>query len=216
MVNRQLTPASNKCSANGSVTVVDLDGTYLTCNSLTLYLKVALKYAATHLRIDRVMGISLLCILRKLRLVSHETMKYKAISIAGEAPRMREDFRCAAREKINREVEKFLKDRSGKGDTILLATAAADCYVPLVWDGEFIASPMGGPDKRGVRKRDAVMRWITGRGLKISNFLTDHHEDLPLAEYVADNGGNVILVNPSPKTIQKFNSTVQSARLTLE
>lgn len=204
MVDRQLSPATNNNMTDSKVTVVDLDGTYLTCNSLRLYLKVALKYSLRNLRIDRLSEIFLLYLLRKLRLISHETMKYKSIRLGGKSPRMLHEFSVEAHNAVNKKVKTFLDERQKRGESVLLATAAAESYVPLIWDGEYIASPMGGPDCRGIRKRDAVIRWASGRRLSISFFLTDHHEDLPLAEYVIDNGGKVILVNPSSETLEAF------------
>lgn len=205
MVDRQL--------KSDKLTVIDLDGTYLTCNSLSLYLKTALKYAVSRLRLDRVMVISALYLFRKLRLISHETMKYRAINFSSKSPAMLNKFKVAAHDKINPIVARFILERKQNGEETLLATAAAECYVPLIWEGDFIASPMGGPDCRGVRKRDSVVKWAERRGLRITNFLTDHHEDLPLAKYAIDNGANVIIVNPSPKTISIINKELPSAIL---
>ena len=202
MVSRQQSPLK--------VTVVDLDGTYLLCNSLELYLKNALSHAARHLRLDLVARILTLFVLRRLRLISHETMKYRAIAAAGDSPEMLASFQRLAKQQINPTVAEFIEDRRKEGDAILLATAAAECYVPLIWHGEYIASPMGGPDCRRERKKDAVARWTTAHNAHISYFLTDHREDLPLARYAAEKGGKVMLVNPSPKSHAVFDKELPS------
>lgn len=207
MVNRQLNTVISPLHTVTKVTVVDLDGTYLTGNSLKLYLKIALKHSLWNLRIDRVLGISLLYFFRKLRFISHEKMKYNAIRIGGKSPHMLRKFSVMAHQMVNGKVKAFLSERHKKGEAILLATAAAESYVPLIWSGEYIASPTGGPDCRSTRKRDAVAQWVSKRGMTISYFLTDHHEDLPLARYVTDNGGFVILVNPSSKTTKIMNAS---------
>lgn len=203
MVNRQQNASK--------ITVIDLDETYLLCNSLKLYLRNALNYAAGHLRLDRVTKILTLFALRKLKLISHETMKYRAIKAAGESPEMLKTFKCLAKRQINPKVAKFIEERRRNGDEILLATAAAQCYVPLIWDGNYVASPMGGPDCRGDRKRDTVIQWTTAHNSTIRYFLTDHMEDLPLARYAAASGANVLLVNPNRESLQAFEQALPGA-----
>ncbi len=186
------------------VTVVDLDGTLLRINSLELFLKTAMYHALRHVRIDRAAGIAVLYALRRMRLISHETMKYRAIALAGKSPVMLNTFGLKARRLLNRQVLNFIAAQRRNGDKILVASAAAELYVNKIWSGDFIASPMGGPDCRGVRKRDAVERRIKEMGLQLNYFLTDHCDDLPLAHYAADTGAKVILVRPKGNTRQRF------------
>lgn len=196
MVNRQ--PTSQ------GVTIVDLDGTLLQINSLELFLKVAVKYALQHGRIDRVAAILTLYLLRKGRIISHESMKYKAIACAGKSQAMLGAFGLKARKLLNRRVLNFIGARRRQGDKIIVASAAAESYVGRIWSGDFIASPAGGPDCRGVRKREAVAAHIAATGLRLNYFLTDHCDDLPLAHYAADNGATVILVRPQGNTRERF------------
>lgn len=188
------------------VTVVDLDGTLLTQNSLKLFFRNALIHALKHGRIDRIIAISGLLILRRLRVISHESMKYKVLAIAGDSAAMYESFGRKAKELLNPKVLKFLDERRREGDRIIVASAASESYIGMIWDGDFIASPVGGPDCRNYRKRSAVEKYIKGNGLHFTYFLTDHYDDLPTAEYAISQGANVILVNPGRKSLKQFRS----------
>lgn len=195
------------------VTVVDLDGTLLKINSLELYLRTAVKYALRHGRIDRAAAIYILISLRKMRVISHETMKYRAIALAGKSPAMLNTFGLLARRLLNRQVLNFIAARRKRGDKILVASAAAESYVNKIWSGDFIASPMGGPDCRGELKRSAVERRIRDMNLELNYFLTDHCDDLPLARYACENGARVILVRPKGDTRRRFENELPEKSL---
>lgn len=192
MVNGQLN--------HGGATVVDLDGTLVNCNTLHLYIKLGLRHADW---LHKVV-ISFWLVLRKLKLIKHETMKYRVLELCGQSPVLLEKFRHEVSRNLNKEVTEFLKKRRIAGDRLLLASAAAPSYIPLIWDHEFRASPWGGPDLRGVRKRDAVMRWIEDNELKFNCFITDHRDDLPLALAARRCGALVMIVNPGPKDRKAF------------
>lgn len=191
-----------------SATVVDLDGTLFRVNSLRTYLRTAMRH---HLRRGAVLkcaGMGVLFIARRFRLISHETMKYRALFLAGRADAMLSEFRDAMLPQINETVKSFLAERKASGDRILLASAAAGFYIPLLWNGEYLASPEGGPDLRGNAKRDAVVRWANENHVKVKYFLTDHYHDLPLALWTHSTGGEVIMINPSPKSLDTFNRAI--------
>ena len=194
-------------------TVIDLDGTLLDCNSLELYLATALRHLLRAGRIDRVAGMAWWIGLRRLRLISHETMKYRAIALAGSTPEMTARFVDEAKRHYNPRVLDFIERAGKRGDVLLLATAAAECYVPVIWHGEFVASPMGGPDCRDERKRDAVARWLDSRNLHLGYFLTDHTDDLPLARHAMAEGATVVLVNPDALTLKLFKAELPSGSL---
>ena len=200
-------------SEKRGITVVDLDGTLLKINSLELFLRTALTYALRHCRIDRVVAILSLYALRRVRLISHETMKYRAIAAAGKAPDMLNIFGLKARRHLNRQVLNFIAARRREGDKILVASAAAGVYVNKIWSGDFIASPAGGPDCRGTIKRDAVEERINDMGLELKYFLTDHCDDLPMATLAADKGAKVILVRPLGNTRMRFESALPKSSL---
>ncbi len=69
-------------------TVVDLDGTLVSCNTLHVYISTALK----HVSMSRRSAIVALLVARKLHLISHEKMKYKILSLAGRNMEIFNDF----------------------------------------------------------------------------------------------------------------------------
>lgn len=179
-----------------TATVVDLDGTYVSCNTLHVFIRVALR----HIPLWRRAAVVSLIVARRLRLISHECMKYRALRLAGGEPAMLADFVTTVKAAVNPRVAAFIEERRAAGDRVLLASAASESYVPLLWDGEFIASPFGGPDLRGRRKADAVAAWLDARRLRIVHFLTDHSDDLPLAREAARRGATVHIINPTPES----------------
>ena len=181
-------------------TVVDLDGTLVHCNTLHVYLRLGLKMAAWYRRV----GIAALLIARRLRLISHERMKYPALRLAGQSPRLRERFVAEVKSQINSDVVAFIQQRSHVGDTILVATAAADFYVPWICDYPYVASPWGGPDLRGERKAECVHKMLAERKSGIYAVLTDNCSDLPLCRMAREQGAAVLLVNPNERSAAAF------------
>lgn len=182
------------------VTVVDLDGTLVSCNTLHEYISTALK----HISLPRRAAIAMLLISRKLRLINHETMKYRALALAGREENIMQDFIENVNRQRRAEVVDFLEERHRQGDIILLASAAAGFYVPYLWNGEMLVSPPEGPDLRGEAKATAVKDYVEKRNLQVKYFLTDHIDDLPLARFTRQAGGKVILVKPKEKSRKAF------------
>lgn len=181
-------------------TVVDLDGTLVSCNTLHEYIATALK----HVSLPRRAAITMLLAARKLHLISHETMKYRVLVLAGKDEKMMQDFIKRVNNCRRPEVNAFLDKRRLKGDEIILASAAAGFYVPYLWEGEMLVSPPGGPDMRGEAKTAAVRNYIEKHNLQLKYFLTDHSDDLPLARFTRQAGGEVLLVKPKEKSRRAF------------
>jgi len=196
------------CLNKLSATIVDLDGTYINGNTLKMYLTIGVKDLLRHGRLDKATAIVVLVAVRKLRLIDHESMKYRAIRLIAPTTRVIKQMCDCVKKHINDNVATFLDRRCQAGDIILMATAAPEFYVKWFWDGNLIASPSDGPDCKGDIKRDAVSNWLAAKNAKPANFLTDHHDDLPLAQI----SETVILVNPSEKTIEAFKSTCPEAK----
>ena len=203
MVERQsaLKPRS------GCLAVVDLDGTYLRQNSLRIFLRCALEQALADGKPTMVARLVIKAALRKLRLITHARMKLDMLSAIALADKLKDRFRARALACINpriaAELDKFWND----GGRVLLATAAADMYVPLIWEGKYVATAMvDNPDRlecRGTRKLAAVIRYANDNNLRITDVFTDHADDLPL---MANAGADrVVLVNPSAATIAAAN-----------
>lgn len=141
--------------------MVDLDGTLVECNTLHVMLRLGLRHAPL---VNRA-AIAMLIVARRLRLISHETMKYKALALTGRSAAITDKFVVYVESHRSARVASILEERKKAGDRILLASAAASSYIPLIWDGEFLASPDGGPDLRGRSKVRAVEQWLDDNNL---------------------------------------------------
>lgn len=190
MVKRQLTP----------VMVVDLDGTLVRGNTLHIALRMGLRRGSLWSR----MTVAAWLAARRLRLVSHERMKYGALPRVFAAEGFANEFKARVESAFNSDVTDLIARHRADGGVVLLATAAASAYVPMIWDGDFVASPVGGPDLRGNAKVRAVDKWIKDNEGRIVMFLTDHEHDLPMARYAASEGADVLLVNPRPTALDAF------------
>lgn len=188
----------------GRAVIVDLDGTLVRVNTLHLYLRMGLRRLVHRCALHRAAAVAALLLLRKLHLISHEAMKYRSISLIGDDAAFKADFARRVADLHNDAVERYLAEARERGCRVLLATAAAGDYVPLLWSGDYIASPAGGPDLRGERKRDAVAAWLAARGLAPAAVLTDSAADLPLALWARDRAAQVIIINPSPRSAATF------------
>ncbi|MDE5773058.1 MAG: haloacid dehalogenase-like hydrolase, partial [Muribaculaceae bacterium] len=192
-------------SRRGGV-VTDLDGTLLRGNSLKWILKAGLSRMLRRGRIPSVLAVLALGGLAYCRLVSHETMKYGALRLFGDDPGLMEEMHRLGIERRNEDVVRILAEAESRGDRILLASAASESYIRELWDGEYIASPFGGPDLRGEQKLQAVKKWLAENDLRFEAFLTDHYHDLPLAEYAYHSGAIVYLVNPTDESRRRFDA----------
>lgn len=199
MVDRQL-------DSRAGATVVDLDGTYSRLNTLRTYISLGVRHLLSRGRIVSVSAVAALVAMRRLRLISHRTMKFNALKLIGKDQELLESFGEQINKSLNSDVTRFLAQRRAAGDRILLASAAADFYIPAVWDGEFVATATdGNPARlecRGDEKLRRVNQWLESNGLRLNYVLTDHHDDAPLLK--ANSTGENILVNPSEKTLRFF------------
>lgn len=184
--------------------MVDLDGTLYRRNSLRVYLRTAMAMHARRLALHRVVAIGSLWLARRLHLIDHEAMKYRALAVAGRSEQLLSEFRCRMQVSLNERVVAEIEQHRAAGDRILLASAAAGFYVTLLWQGEMLASPEGGPDLRGEAKRTAVVRWLADNDLELHLVLTDHIHDLPLVREARDRGAEVVIVDPTPRSAEAF------------
>lgn len=199
MVDRQL-------DSRAGATVVDLDGTYSRLNTLRTYISLGVRHLLSRGRIVSVSAVAALVAMRRLRLISHRTMKFNVLKLIGKDQELLESFGEQINKSLNSDVTRFLAQRRAAGDRILLASAAADFYIPAVWNGEFLATATdGNPARlecRGDEKLRRVNQWLESNGLRLNYVLTDHHDDAPLLK--ANSTGENILVNPSEKTLRFF------------
>lgn len=183
------------------IVVVDLDGTLIDGNSLHLFLRVALRHAPL---LDR-MRIARLMLLRRLRKISHVDMKFGCLGIVRPDEAFRSEFVRRFRAMLRPEIVRTIDRYKESGDTVLLATAAADMYVKWIWDGDFVATSVhDNPNRRECRgdaKVEAVRAFMRP-GDTLEAVFTDHSDDIPLLQMGASRN---YLVDPSTSTVVALN-----------
>lgn len=193
---------------------VDLDGTLLRGNSLRLFASCSLRDALRHGRLDRAARVAGWLALRRLRMCSHRRMKWAVIGATAITDSFKSDFVQKAASLVNPRVKDLVDTRRRQDWHVLLATAAADIYIPWIWDGPYVATRTADNPQhtecRGPRKLEAVMAYAADNGLTLKTAVTDHHDDLALlsAPFVAER----ILVNPSPQTLR----AVEEAKIAID
>lgn len=175
---------------------VDLDNTLVRGNTLHIYIIEGMRRAT----LPRRLAMLWLLLLRRLRLISHVTMKFGCLRrIDHDDPALQSAFARRIRFMLSKSVQERIGDYDGD---MLLATAAADVYVPLIWDGPYLATPtFHNPrreEMRGQAKADAVLSYAQENRLRLDTVLTDHVDDLPLLSIP---GIRPVLVNPTDKTL---------------
>lgn len=192
--------------ASQKLVAVDLDGTLIRGNSLRVYMTCALRDSLRRHRPWLTIRLGAVITLRALRLCSHRHMKWRVLELGGKSPALRDDFARHIRSLMRADVDALLKARADEGCRIVLATAAADMYIPWFWSGEFLATATDGnpahDECRGTRKLKAVAAYAAANGLTLDTVITDHHDDLAL---LASGAPHRILVNPSSRTLAAVN-----------
>lgn len=141
-------------------------------------------------------------LIRKMRLISHETAKQLIMNV--DVPE----------DRINKFVDFLLsflrRDLIGKfrNYEIILATAAPVCYVKILTQrlgiSLFCATTNAGPENKGEEKLKNVLEILSRENLKLHAVVTDHHDDLPLLEY--NTSGENYLIAPDRVTRLKLGS----------
>lgn len=190
------------------LTIVDLDGTLLRGNSLHIFAACSMRDALRHGRLAQAATVAGWLFLRRLRLCGHRRMKWAVIGATAITPSFKVDFVRKIHKSINPQVKTLIDERRHEGTTVLLATAAADLYVPWIWDGPYVATRTADNPShiecRGEEKLKAVMAYAANNCLTPTTIVTDHHDDMallmvPFAER--------ILVSPSAKTLRAIKDT---------
>lgn len=170
--------------------IVDLDGTYIHGNTLHLYLTSALRHHLCRGHLGRCLGITLYMGLRLFRMIRHTTMKFRCLHWAGQEEVLLQHFAQRTLRRINPRVQQLIEEHEAVGGRTLLATAAADFYVPYLWHGGFVATRMqDNPNRRecrGTEKLRRVHEWLRKQEGVIDAVVTDSKDDLPLLMDNAD------------------------------
>lgn len=191
--------------------VVDLDGTLVSGNTLHEYIKVGASVLLEERKYKRLLKLYALSLLRACRLVSHARFKFGALSIIPQSDTVSDKFTKRIAGMTNPKVEAVIESMRSVGVKVLLATAAADLYVPWIWNGEYIATHITGnherKELRSQAKLEGVMEYMKEHDCELYAVITDHSDDLPLLRAGAQRN---ILVNPSTATlreVQKFSGS---------
>ncbi len=161
------------------IAAVDLDGTLVAGNTLHIYIRTALAHVGMAKR------LRILCWLaaRRLRLASHQRMKFAILDLIEPTDALLDDFKARVSRHFNPAVTRLLDRLRSEGYRVILATAAPDVYIPRIWNGDFVATPTrDNPERhecRGTAKLAAVHAAMQP-GDYLAAVITDHLDDLPL------------------------------------
>lgn len=168
---------------------VDLDGTLIRGNTLHIYIRCALKDMLRRRRLYSLAYSAAMLALRRAGRISHSRMKFGILSHIKPTARLRADFRAATAPLRNKDVERLISDFRARGGAVLLASAAADSYIPLIWDGDFVATDMnpatnpGHIECRGEEKLRRVHDYAATKGLTLCAAISDDaRDDAPLLQ----------------------------------
>lgn len=193
---------NNHDNDNDKVLVCDLDGTLLSCNSFTHFVRYLFIHKPTLFfsilkRVAR----------RKLRLSSHASTKQHILRLA--APKLSQEeidgFAASLLQRYGRPEVRTLIDREReKGCRVLLATAAPALYAKAIarqagFEG-CVATEAGGAENFRQEKLRRVEEWLDKDGGTLAAIVTDHHDDLALIRRAARSNVAAWLVRPSAET----------------
>ena len=194
------------------VTIVDLDGTLLSANSMHIFMRrlpgMLMKRKAPGAAMSSLWQIGL----RRMRIVSHRSMKWH-LTKAARRHLLEEDWETLAEEMsaaVNPSVKDYIESRRARGCITYLATAAMEEYAePLSrmmgYEGalttKFTENISEYEELNRHAKHGAIERLLNEEGLRLESFLTDHTDDLPTAKAYPN---LTILVGASAKTADEF------------
>ncbi|MGN0230897.1 MAG: HAD family hydrolase [Muribaculaceae bacterium] len=189
--------------------IFDLDNSLLADNSLRLYARHMMGVLLRRRRLVRLVALICHISFRRLRIVSHITMKQHLMHLTIH------DFDTPALNAFIRTLQAHVDPRAlalfnrwhSQGWLILLATAAPSCYADefarrMGFDGVCATqipaddSPM--TECRGEEKLRCAINWLEAHNASLEALVTDHHDDLPLLRLPKHLN---ILVDPSEKTL---------------
>lgn len=202
-----------RCEKMKKGIVVDLDGTLLQTNTFKDYIIFVIKEGVHHFKLHIAILLFFWVLCRKLRLITHETMKYQVlrVSLSFMTESRLRSFVSQIETKQNMKVVKLCQRFQQEGYYMLLSTAAPENYVQFLYSDflfdYYCASPL--PTKKGTQWRENVREQKKNNTLEILHkenvsleiMITDHYDDLPLLE---EQKKRNILVSPSTKTIEKL------------
>lgn len=174
-----------------SITLVDLDGTLVKGNTWPHFARLVLGKSLRRLRLRDFAAVGSMLLLRRMRLVSHVRVK-RCVMLRSHSILNQTDIEAFARAMsrlFNPEVTSMLDEARREGAHIVLATAAAGEYAPLIAREAGISTVLCTPraakgvpyaECRGERKADAAESLAGRMQLPVTLAITDHPDDMPL------------------------------------
>lgn len=208
-----------------SAFVIDLDGTLLQTNTFRDYLSFCGRCAMLRFRWDLALCIVWWVMLRKLRVVSHSTMKrhlmQRTVLFMQRGGRM-DDFVEEELLLVNPRAKAELERYRNRGYLLVMATAAPSFYAKALADDFSLDACLATPlpsevvigewhENVGQEKASTVQRFLGQHNAKLDTVLTDHYDDIPL--FCLNASGTNLLVNPSTATLKALHEQQIVARV---
>ena len=191
--------------------IIDLDGTLIYKNTFKEFLKFIGIEAIKVFRLDIALGIFLFVLFRKMRFISHKSMKFHVLKISQSLTTVKkmEYFSKRLLVWINACVIEKVEYYKQNGYFICLSTAAPICYAK--WIGKHLrfngvlATPMPcdkWEENIREKKKDNTLVYLIHQNASLEILHTDHYDDVPLLSVPKERN---YIVNPSLKTINMLN-----------
>ena len=174
-----------------SITLVDLDGTLVKVNTWPFFARKVLNQAFGKGKVPMAFCLGFMLLLRKLKFISHKRIKkfflLRSHDLLNKHDREKFAFEMSCH--FNPDVLRLLEEASHKDSLIVMATAAAGEYAPLISAHAGINKTLCSPrackgtdyiECRGDKKADEAQKLAELSGLPVSLVITDHNDDLPL------------------------------------
>ena len=193
--------------------VIDLDGTLLQTNTFRDYLRFCGRCAVPAFRWDLALSIALWVTLRKVRLITHSTMKRHLMQRTARFMQQKGRLDDFAEEELlrgNPHVQAVMERYRNRGYLLVLATAAPALYAKALADDYRLDACLGTPlpsevvigewhENVGEEKAQTLQRFLQQHDAHMEALITDHHDDLPLLRLNAQ--GTNYLAQPSEQTV---------------
>lgn len=190
--------------------VVDLDGTLLNTNTFKDYILYVARQSLSSGNIFIFFSLSFWVISRKIRLISHSTMKKNIMkNTTAFFQDIRPNFINLLSERLNHRVWLEINNYRDMGYVSILSTAAPCEYADHVakiygFDG-VISSPKSTTsnwrENVGLIKKQNTIKFLESQNIELCIFFTDHYDDLPLLRIEKERN---ILINPNDNTLLKI------------
>lgn len=198
---------------------IDLDGTLIMGNTFRDYLSFCGKKALACCRFGLCFVILWMVFLRKLRLVSHARMKKALLSETmaffsqdGHLDAFLEEELQKLNPKVMAQIEAFRK----QGFALAMVTAAPVSYAQEIAARLHFDACMATPlpssqpqemwhENKAEKKVESLQQWLVAEDLQLSAVITDHTDDLPLAQATSE---SVFLYSSNKKISAAFSQQI--------